>query len=83
MDSLHEPYRLSSLVNRVFVPSRIASSSGVVTSAEGLTYGRNRSDISTIARFAQGVLTTKIEGDVIVSPSQVGVKREFSHAAAY
>jgi hypothetical protein len=40
MDSLHEPYRVSSFVNRVFVPSPIASSGGVVNSAEGLTYGR-------------------------------------------
>ena len=42
MDSLHEPYRLSSLVNRVFVPSVATSSNGVVTSVEGLTYGRSK-----------------------------------------
>jgi hypothetical protein len=66
MDSLHEPYRVSRLVNRGFVPSLITSSRGVVTSAEGLTYGRSRSRLRTVAIFVQGGLTIMIEGDAIV-----------------
>ena len=83
MDALHEPYRLLSLVNRVFVPSRITSSSGVVTSAEGLTYGRRGGRLRTIASLDQGGLTTKIEDGAILHRSQVDVKREFAQTAEH
>jgi len=66
MDSLHEPYRLSSLVNRVSVPSAATTSSSMVTPAEGPIYGWNRIQNRTVTSFDQGSLTTKIEDDAIV-----------------